>query len=165
MRINYLNYSGKLNINYSKNYPLAFSPHQKIKFTALYDMLHIQTDLPKSKKYLSFGTNFLFHQNLGKETYLSTSGLIRRGLWNRKPRRILNTETKGTVFNFHSFKQTVQNFNQINLKLQKVLNQSLYPIYFPLALSRWAPLANVSLVAFEDKELSTEGYHYLLSTL
>ncbi len=162
--INYRNYFGNLELTYYKKYLLAFSEYQKISLKALYDIMYIQIDESNYKTYLTGGVNFLFSQNLGKETYISTSGSIRRNLWNRKPKQIFKTKTKNAIFYFHTFKQTVQNFNQINFNIKKALNQSLHPIYFPLALNRWAPFTGVSLVSFEDKELYKRGYHYLLNT-
>ncbi len=162
--VHYLNHYGSLNLSYDKRYFQAFSSHQKINLRTNYDVIHIQKDTSNYKTYLTGGSHFLFSQNLGKEFFFSTMGSIRRGLWNRKARRIFNNETESFLFNFHSFKQTVQNFNQIHFNIQKVLNQSLYPIYIPFALSRWAPFTGVSFVSFNDKTSSEGDDHYLLNT-
>ena len=161
--INYLNYFGNLNFAYSKKYSQSFSENKKIKLRVLYDVIHIQNDESNYRTYLTSGANFFFSKSLGKEIYITTSGSIRRGLWSQKPRRIFTTESENVIFNFHSFKQTVRNFNRISFSIQKAINQSLYPIYIPLALSRWAPFTGLSLVSFEDTELLEKDYHYLLN--
>ena len=157
--ISYLNNSGHLKLTYSRKYPLAFSEDQKLIGNTFYNLFYLNKT---NKKYLSVGSSLFFQKNLGKETYISTYGSLTKGLWNRNPQRILNTErNKDAVFSFYTFKQQVQNLHTININLQKVLNHSLYPSYLPIALSRWAPFTGSSFISFEDKELET-GYHYIL---
>lgn len=157
----YIGHSGRMLIGYSKKYRYAFSHDLKFNFSTFYKAFHLQKN-EKYKTFFSKGGVFLFSKDLGKEFYFSLSGLWSRDSWSRESKSIFSLSEKSAYF-IHSFKHTVESINQINMNIQKTLNFSYYPNFFPLSLSRWAPLAGISFSSFKDSSLPA-GYHNLLNT-
>ena len=153
----FFNHKSKLQFDYDKKYPYAFGRHKNLNLGIYYDSLYQKN---RKKLYLALGGLFAFEKELKKEWYLSGSGKWERnmkGLFSTRP--FANNE-KNSVWSFHSFitREKFRIYQQADLAIKKVLNQSLYSLYLPVSLKRWAPLMGASLISFSENPDTSDHY-------
>lgn len=161
--ISYINHRGSAKFYYAKTYPFAYSSYSQVSVSGFYDFTHVKVDSNAYKSYLMGGISAYANQEVFSDFYLSIKALLQRELTGRQPKQIFKNSDPGITINFHSFRQTVQNLNLIDVKIKKAFNTPIYPILIPLALSRLAPLAGFSVASFNDRKNSLVEDRYLLS--
>ena len=139
-----------LNFNLNRHYPFALYAYRNINFSLIYKN---EYEVNKNSFHPSYGLQWTSENELIKSFYVSTQG----HWWNnRETTDIISSVLlpgKQGSWSFHSlfWNESARNFgNQIknslftSIQFKKVFHQSFYPIYFPLALRRWAPFIGLS---------------------
>ena len=143
----FFTHKSKLQFDYDKKYPYAFGHSKNLNAGIYYDSLYLK----KNKKlYLALGGLFAFEKEFGKEWYVSGSGKWERNMKGLSSTRPFTNNEKNSIWSFHSFviREEFRIYQQADLAIKKVLNQSLYSLHIPISLKRWAPLAGASLISF-----------------
>ncbi|MCY4512268.1 MAG: hypothetical protein OXB86_01105, partial [Bdellovibrionales bacterium] len=137
----------QLNFNFNRHYPFALYAYRKMNL-----ILHYKNEYDVNKKVFhpAYGLQWNTENELIQSFYMFTEG----ELWKNKRNEGLISSFllpgKPGPFSFHSLpggvneKQRMTNFLSTSIYFKKVINQSFYPVYFPLALRRWAPFIGLS---------------------
>ena len=146
----------KLNFNFNKRYPFALYAYRKWQFSFHYNN---EYDMNKSTFHPSYGLQWSAENELAKSFYM-----FNEGKWwkNKRNTDILSSillPGKPSPWSLHSLAgeekeiQGMTNALFVSIHFKKVINQSIYPVYFPLALRRWAPFIGISsLFSWKDKD-------------
>lgn len=138
----------RLNFNFNKHYPLALYAYGKLDFSLRYNN---EYDIKKRVFHPSYGFQWSTENELAQSFYVFTEG----EWWKNKRNAYLISSAllpgrKPALLSFHSLSgginesQKTTDFLSASIYFKKVINQSVYPVYFPLALRRWAPFIGFS---------------------
>ena len=137
----------KLNFRFNRRYPFAWYAYRDFNLTLHYGN---EYDVKKYTFHPSYGVQWNTENELTKSLYFSTEA----ELWKNRQitGRISSILTPGKpgLWSFHSLLWEsnllggTKDFLLTSIHLKKVIHQSIYPVYFPLALRRWAPFIGLS---------------------
>ena len=154
-RKNYVEHTGQLKYKFERSYNHSYSYHKKREWRVLYHFLKVEG----SNSYLNGGMHLSLIEEFGQENFLSLRGEFLLNLWDREPRSFLSNSEDKILIPIREprpesftepFKQSVQNFYQMDMKWLKVINNSYYPLKVPFSLRRFAPLGGLSFLSFQE---------------
>ena len=127
----------------------------------MYDVIHIRNKARKTgyETYSEGEALVFFEWEAWRDLYLTVNGRLRRKIWDRRPQQLFFSGARSFLpVNYHHFGQTLHNLNQAGFRVQKAINQSLYNLWIPAALRRWAPFAGGSVLSFQDAFQKKHSY-------
>lgn len=137
----------KLNFTSNKLYPFAMYAYRNKNFSFHYNN---EYDVNKKTFHHSYGLKWNAENELIKSFYMFNEGEWWKNKRNTDIISSILLPGKPNPWSLHSLawgEKEIQEMTDalfVSIHFKKVINQSLYPVYFPLALRRWAPFIGMS---------------------
>lgn len=131
-------------------YRHAYLDHFKTKLQLAYDMLHLTA---QSKKYQQLNGLFKAHvsKEIFRELFVTVNIKIQKTLYkNHQVKKADNLKPKALTYKTLD-QHNLEHINSFAFKMQKVIQQSYYPLTMPFSLRRWTPLLGLKYLDVGSK--------------